>query len=129
MYNTGSAATPGYSLTNRVCITNAITVQSVSGPDDTLIVGTGPNCDNAVRGVYMVAGSALTGFTISNGHTRTGGDLQFDRVPLRFRDVGDGVVIAVPAMDAISENVTHTGSSEYVNAEGEVVDIENLGGS
>ena len=37
LYNTGGVVTPGYVLTNRVCITNAITVRSVNGPTGTFI--------------------------------------------------------------------------------------------
>ena len=42
VYSAGATVTPGYVLTNRVCITNAITVQSVNGPTNTFIVGAGP---------------------------------------------------------------------------------------
>lgn len=75
IYSKGGALTPGYSLSNRVCITKALTVRAVSAdPAETVIVGapspvTGGVGTNAVRGVYMVANSALIGFTVSNGFT------------------------------------------------------------
>ncbi len=39
VYNAGGAVTPGFALTNRVCITNAITVRSMNGPEVTIIEG------------------------------------------------------------------------------------------
>ena len=36
VYDAAGAATPGYSLTNRVCITTNITVESVNGSDQQL---------------------------------------------------------------------------------------------
>ena len=55
LYSAGATVTPGYALMNRVCITNAITVQSVNGPAATFIVGAGPQGAGAVRCVYLVA--------------------------------------------------------------------------
>jgi len=73
-YRTGGAVTPGYTLMNRVCVTNRITLQSMFGREASIIVGapdplTGGLGSNAVRGVYMTNGAVLCGFTISNGHT------------------------------------------------------------
>ena len=68
VYSAGAKVTPGYSLTNRVYITSAITVQSVNGPTNTFIVGAGPRGAGAIRCVYMSAG-VLAGFTLTNGNT------------------------------------------------------------
>ena len=78
VYDTGETVTPGYSCSNRVVITNDITVKSLNGPENTIILGKGPLGDSAVRGVYMSAG-ILDGFTVSNGHTMTSGDYGFDQ--------------------------------------------------
>ena len=75
VYKTGTTPTPGYLLNNRVVITNAITVRSVSGPDFTIIEGSGTNWFNtssAVRCVYMKRG-VLDGFTLRNGTTFNSG--------------------------------------------------------
>jgi len=77
IYSAVETVTPGYSCSNRVVITNNITVKSVNGPENTIILGKGPLGDGAVRGVYMSAG-ILEGFTVSNGHTRTTGDYNYD---------------------------------------------------
>ena len=76
-YANGGGITPGYLCSNRVVITEDITVTSVNGPQNTVILGaldpaTGGCGTFAVRGVFMLAG-VLTGFTISNGHTRSTG--------------------------------------------------------
>ncbi len=73
-YDTGGALTPGYGLSNRVCVTNAIVLQSVNGPDATLIVGatdpaTGGLGSNAVRCAYLTGTATLSGFMLTNGHT------------------------------------------------------------
>jgi len=44
-----------------------VTVQSVNGPEVTIIMGT--NGPHAARCVYMDAGTSLSGFTLSNGAT------------------------------------------------------------
>ena len=74
VYATGGRAVSG-SLTNRVAIDKAITVKSVGGPAVTVIVGTaasgGGSGDGAIRGAYVGTNAVLSGFTLTNGHTRT----------------------------------------------------------
>ncbi len=61
--------------TNRVALTNAVTVASLNGPENAWIVGSGPAGDAAVRCAYVGAGARLVGFTLTNGHTRASGDV------------------------------------------------------
>ena len=63
--------------TNRVILTNSITLQSVNGPGVTWIVGnrvvgTGSILTNGVRCVGMGNSAVLSGFTITNGEAGTG---------------------------------------------------------
>ena len=60
VYAAGSRTAGG--MTSRVAITNAITVQSVNGPSDTIIRGAPDVC-----GVYMVPKAWLIGITVTNG--------------------------------------------------------------
>ena len=69
-------------LTNRVVINKALTVQSVNGPAVTSIFGFAnngsswpTNSDNAVRCVYLTNNAALVGFTLAFGATRSTQDL------------------------------------------------------
>jgi hypothetical protein len=62
------------SLTNRVVINKAITVQSVNGAAATVILGAGPIGDNAVRCVYLTNNAFLSGFSLVNGASRGAGD-------------------------------------------------------
>ena len=78
IYNSGEKVTPGYSCKNRLVITENITVESVTGPENTIIFGNGPNGAEAIRCVYMSTG-ILSGFTISNGHTLTTGTDSYDK--------------------------------------------------
>jgi len=76
-YDTGGAVAPGYSLTNRVCITNAITVTSLSGPGSTHILGVADplttNGPAAVRCLYIQTNATVSGFDLMAGHTQNVG--------------------------------------------------------
>ncbi len=81
-YATGGSVVHG-AMTNRVSITNAITVRGVNGPDVTIIAGSKDpvttNGDAAVRCAYVGSNAALSGFTLTNGATRTSGDYDLER--------------------------------------------------
>jgi len=79
VYNSGEKITPGYAISNRVLIDKSITVQSISGPENTIICGKGGLSSYAVRCVYLTNGASLVGFTISNGHTFSSGDVDFEQ--------------------------------------------------
>ena len=64
IYATGGRAVTG-TMTNRVAIDKAIRVEGVSGPAETLLVG-----DADIRCVYLGTNAVLSGFTLTNGHTR-----------------------------------------------------------
>lgn len=69
IYQTGGRVVYG-SETNRVVLSNAITLLSANGPAVTLIVG-----GTQMRCVYVGSNSMLSGFTLTNGQARTSGDL------------------------------------------------------
>ena len=72
-YRAGGAVTPGYISTNRVCITSAITVQSVNGASETIINGT-----DSVRCVFLGTDAVFSGFTLTNGSVLVGDDVYYD---------------------------------------------------
>ena len=77
LYDKGASVVSGVSLTNRVSVSRAITLESQNGPKNTIIVGASDQGDNgsrAIRGVCLTAGATLKGFTISNGWTLIIGD-------------------------------------------------------
>ncbi|MFH0953313.1 MAG: choice-of-anchor Q domain-containing protein [Verrucomicrobiota bacterium] len=107
VYATGGRKTPGGSLTNRIVVTNALTVRSVNGPADTIIVGKGPWGFDAVRCAYLANGAVLSGFTLTNGYTA-----EFWGV---FLDQSGGGALAA---GAVITNCTIAGNSSSWNAYG-----------
>jgi len=132
-YSTGGGVTPGYGLSNRVVIAKPIVVQSIAGPERTVILGapdpvTDSNGVNAVRGVYLTEGAALRGFTISNGYTRTLGEGGEALVNLS----GGGVFLdydSIVSNCTISGNSAHEGGGVCCNSGGEVNDSTISGNS
>jgi len=111
-YDTGGRVTPGYSLTNRVCITKAITLRSINGAGATIIAGAeapgGGMGTGAVRCVYMTNAASLIGFSLTNGHTMTSGDGDYDQK-------GAGVFLH---NNAVVSNCIIRGNSAYSSGAG-----------
>jgi predicted outer membrane repeat protein len=76
IYENGGTVPPGYALTCRVAVAEAVLVRSVNGPQSTVILGNGPRGSYAVRCAYLGPDAVLSGFTLSNGHTAYFGDYQ-----------------------------------------------------
>lgn len=66
VYTTGGRILFG-AMNNRVVLTNAVTLTSVSGPQFTSIVG-----GTYTRCVYLGSNAVISGFTITNGQTQYG---------------------------------------------------------
>lgn len=102
VYNTGTRATPVAPATlNRLLITNAVTVKSLSGPEQTVIQGAGSyNAAGATRCVFMSAG-ILDGFTLEKGRTRAGGGSGNTN---EYTRGGGGVCIMTPLPGTMVKN-------------------------
>src|SRR5262249_24504363 len=65
-------------MTNRVAVNKPVRVESVNGPQFTIIQGRqGPGSTNgngAIRCVYLTNGASLSGVTLTNGATKSEGD-------------------------------------------------------
>ncbi len=77
-YSEGGALTGGL-LVSRIAIDKPVKVQSIYGPEQTIIEGNGPNGKQAIRCAYVGSGAELKGFTLKGGHTREDGDLFLDQ--------------------------------------------------
>jgi PKD repeat protein len=78
IYATGGRAVGTNLIMNRVAIDKGIKVRSVNGPTVTMIQGAeatgGGNGNGAIRCAYVGTNAVLSGFTLTNGHTRTRGN-------------------------------------------------------
>jgi hypothetical protein len=111
VYRAGGRTVNGFSLTNRVVIDKAVTVQSANGPIATTIQGNPTVGSNAVRCVYITNNAILSGFTLSNGGT---GDANSSD---RFREMSGGAVWCESA-NAIISNSIISGNSAYYSGGG-----------
>ncbi|MBN2161891.1 MAG: hypothetical protein JXR25_09585 [Pontiellaceae bacterium] len=78
-YIEGATITPGYSVSNRVYVSKAITIEAVDGPELTMIAGTpatgGDLGTDATRGMFVGNVNAhIIGFTFTNGYTSASGN-------------------------------------------------------
>ncbi len=74
VYDAGGRLAAG-GVTNRIAVEGYITVRGVGDSSNVVVVGSGPCGTGAVRCAYLGAHAVLEGVTLSNGHTRTEGDL------------------------------------------------------
>lgn len=119
IYTTGGATPVGHTLPSRVVVTRPITIESVNGPDVTIIYGEGPVGIGATRCAFLTNYPTLIGFTFSNGHTRAEGNDIYDRS-------GGGVLIAGNAAlkncRITHNNANYYGGGAYLYGGGDVRD-------
>jgi len=106
VYATGGRNWYG-SGTNRVTLTNSVTLQSVNGPAVTLIVGSrvppGTFLEDAVRCVGIGDSAVLSGFTLTNGEAGSGNYPAGGGVALVY-PLGGGTVTNCVLVDNLATN-------------------------
>jgi hypothetical protein len=112
LYATGGRAVYR-TMTNRVVIDRPVLVRSVNGPQVTVVQGRPvpgtTNGNGAIRCAYLTNGAVLSGFTLTNGATRSTGDYEREQC-------GGGVWCN--SANALVTNCTLTGNSAYDSAGG-----------
>lgn len=82
VYASGGRAVGQTVLVNRVAVDKPITLQSINGPQATIVEGAqspGGGGEGAIRCVYLANGAVLSGFTLTNGATRISGDISLEQ--------------------------------------------------
>jgi len=109
VYQAGGKTFSG-SLSNRVAVTRPLIVASVNGPAVTTILGNPESGDHAMRGVYLVHGAKLSGFTVAQGATTTAYD--------GSEQVNSGGGVYCEDASAVVENCIITRNSAIANGGG-----------
>jgi hypothetical protein len=104
LYSTGGRTEGGYSLSNRVAVTKALTIQSVNGPAVTAIQGKLSAGSPSLRCVYLTNNAVLIGFTLTNGATLSSGNANYEMC-------GGGLLCE--STRAVASNCVVTGCSAY----------------
>ena len=112
VYSTGGKVKVTWeALTNRVAIDKPITVMSVNGFGATVIEGAydpiSTNGPLAIRGVWLMDGAVLGGFTVRNGATRGGNSLSYEG------QAGGGVWATSPAATIVNCLLTNNAARWY----------------
>ena len=118
LYATGGRAVGTNLLVNRVAVDKPLALRSVNGPQFTIIQGYQlpgtTNGDGAIRCVYLAGGASLSGFTLTNGATRSVEDHgPYDAGP----DSAGGGAWA-ESTSALISNCVVTGSSSHLSGGG-----------
>ncbi len=76
VYAAGAHAYGAMVTSNRVILTNAVSLRSVNGPAVTVIAGTPADQPDAVRCLLLGPGARAAGFALTNGHTSAEGEIE-----------------------------------------------------